>query len=57
LTDGGTMFSGDGGEALVFDPQGNMFRGSASNTGGPEAQFSFGKGGRLTPNYANLRPR
>ena len=58
LQAGGAMFVGDKiGETLVIDPAGNMFRGRIGNVGaGPDAQFNFGPGGTLVPNYPQLRP-
>jgi hypothetical protein len=48
----GTVFAGEGGEALVFDAAGNMFRGSLSNA----AAFVIQKGGELLVNYEKLTP-
>jgi hypothetical protein len=57
LEGGGAIFAGEAGEALVFDPAGQMFRGRVGNLGtGPDAQFNFGPGGTLVPNYPKLRP-
>ena len=58
LPNGDTIFFGQRqGEALVFDPAGQMFRGRLIDAGsGPAAPFTFGPGGTLIPNYGALRP-
>jgi hypothetical protein len=48
----GTIFAGEGGEALVFNAAGKMFRGSLSNA----AAFVVQKGGALLVNYDKLTP-
>ena len=52
LEGGGTIFYGEAGNALVFDPNGNMFLGSTTKIG----QFDYGPGGTLIPNYSALKP-
>jgi hypothetical protein len=47
----GTIFAGEGGEALVFDAAGNMFRGSLAD----RAAFALGQGGAITVGYELLR--
>jgi hypothetical protein len=47
----GTIFAGEGGEALVFDSAGNIFRGSLAD----RAAFAFGQGGAITIAYELLR--
>ena len=59
LEGGGTLFYGGGADApaLVFDANGNMFRGSFGSRGiGPNVQFQFGPGGTFIPNYSALTP-
>ncbi|WP_394834479.1 hypothetical protein LVJ94_49095 [Pendulispora rubella] len=46
-----TVFAGEGGEALVFDPAGNMFRGQLSD----EVAFVRLKYGLLEVNFNLLR--
>jgi hypothetical protein len=45
------VFAGEGGEALVFDAAGNMFRGNLSN----RAAFAFGEGGSITVAFDLLK--
>ncbi len=47
----GTIFAGEGGEALVFDSAGNMFRGQLAD----ESAFARAAGGRLEIDYGQLR--
>ena len=46
-----TIFAGEGGEALVFDAAGNMFRGQLAD----RAAFAFVEGGQIEVNYSLLR--
>jgi hypothetical protein len=50
LSDGGRVFFGEKGPALVFDPEGNVFRGAVTD---PE-HFSYGPQG-MSANYAKLK--
>jgi len=52
LPGGCTVFSGEYGEALVFDSTGRMFRGNIAND---RAGFPFGPNGLAEPNYAALK--
>lgn len=45
------VFAGEGGEALVFDSTGNMFRGSLSD----RAAFMFRDGGQIEVIFSALR--
>ena len=46
-----TIFAGEGGEALVFDADGNMFRGNLAD----RAAFEFGDGGAINVNFDLLK--
>jgi hypothetical protein len=46
-----TIFAGEGGEAFVFDAEGNMFRGSLSD----RAAFGFGEGGLIDVVFDHLK--
>ncbi|MFO0613184.1 MAG: RHS repeat-associated core domain-containing protein [Polyangiaceae bacterium] len=46
------VFAGEGGEALVFDSAGEMFRGHLSD----RAAFSLGDGGSVTVDFSLLKP-
>jgi hypothetical protein len=50
LTDGGRVFFGEKGPALVFDPEGNVFRGAITNS----EHFSLTADG-MSANYAKLK--
>lgn len=50
LSDGGVVYFGDKGPALVFDPKGNMYRATTTN---PE-QLKIGADGKFVPNYDKM---